>query len=43
MNRNFISGLGLFLLALAFVMVILLNNLWFSGIRVDLTENKLFT
>jgi len=24
-------------------MVILLNNLWFSGIRVDLTENKLFT
>ena len=43
MNRNLISGLGLFLLALAFVMVILLNNLWFSGIRVDLTENKLFT
>ena len=43
MNRNFISGLGLFLLALAFVMVILLNNLWFSGIRVDLSENKLFT
>ena len=43
MNRNFISGLGLFLLALAFVMVILLNTLWFSGIRVDLTENKLFT
>ena len=31
------------MLALAFVMVILLNNLWFSGIRVDLTENKLFT
>ena len=43
MNRNLISGLGLALLAMAFLMVTLLNNLWFSGVRVDLTENKLFT
>jgi ABC-type uncharacterized transport system involved in gliding motility auxiliary subunit len=43
MNRNLISGLGLALLAVAFLMVTLLNNLWFSGVRVDLTENKLFT
>jgi ABC-type uncharacterized transport system involved in gliding motility auxiliary subunit len=43
MSRNFYSGLGLALLAVAFLVFTLVNNLWFSGARLDLTENKLYT
>jgi ABC-type uncharacterized transport system involved in gliding motility auxiliary subunit len=43
MSRNFYSGLGLVLLAVAFLVFTLVNNLWFSGARLDLTENKLYT
>jgi ABC-type uncharacterized transport system involved in gliding motility auxiliary subunit len=43
MNRNLFSGLGLGLLALAFLLFTILNNLWFSSVRLDLTENKLFS
>jgi ABC-type uncharacterized transport system involved in gliding motility auxiliary subunit len=43
MSRNVYSGLGLALLAVAFLLFTLVNNLWFSGARLDLTENKLYT
>ncbi|MCB1646217.1 MAG: Gldg family protein [Pseudomonadales bacterium] len=43
MSRKYYSGLGLALLALAFLLVSMLNNLLFSGVRFDLTENKLYT
>jgi ABC-type uncharacterized transport system involved in gliding motility auxiliary subunit len=43
MSRNVYSGLGLALLAVAFLVFTLVNNLWFSGARLDLTENKLYT
>lgn len=43
MNRNRVSAIALILLAAAFLVFTLLNNLWLSGIRLDLTENKLFT
>ena len=44
MNRNTInSGLGLALVGLAFLVFTLLNNQLFSGVRLDLTENNLFT
>jgi ABC-type uncharacterized transport system involved in gliding motility auxiliary subunit len=43
MSRNVYSGLGLVLLAIAFLVFTLVNNLWFSGARLDLTENKLYT
>jgi len=43
MSRNVYSGLGLVLLAVAFLVFTLVNNLWFSGARLDLTENKLYT
>ena len=43
MNRKLFSGLGLGLLAVAFLLFTLLNNLWFSSIRLDLTENQLFS
>jgi ABC-type uncharacterized transport system involved in gliding motility auxiliary subunit len=42
-SRNVYSGLGLVLLAVAFLVFTLVNNLWFSGARLDLTENKLYT
>ncbi len=43
MNRRYYSGLGLGLLAVGFVVFTLLNNLLFSGIRLDLTQNGLYT
>jgi ABC-type uncharacterized transport system involved in gliding motility auxiliary subunit len=43
MNRNRVSAIALILLAAAFLVFTLLNNVWLSGIRLDLTENKLFT
>ena len=43
MNRNRVSAIALILLAAAFLVFTLLNNVWLSGIRLYLTENKLFT
>ncbi|MDA1300378.1 MAG: Gldg family protein, partial [Proteobacteria bacterium] len=43
MKKRLYSGFGLALLAAGFVLVILLNNLLFSGWRLDLTENRLYT
>ena len=42
-NRTFISGTGLLLAAALFVAVIIFVNATFTNLRVDLTENKLFT
>ena len=38
-----ISGLSLALLAIGFVVAVMLSNLLFSGWKIDLTENKLYT
>ena len=43
MPRLLYSGTGLGLLAVAFLVFTLFNNLLFSGVRLDLTENGLFT
>lgn len=43
LNRKTLSGSALALLAVLFVAVVLLNNLLFRGIRLDLTENRLYT
>jgi len=43
LNRNIISGTGLLLAAALFVAVIIFVNAAFTNLRVDLTENKLFT
>ena len=44
MNEKLIySGAGLALMAVAFVMFILISNTLFSGVRLDLTENNLYT
>lgn len=43
MKHNWISGLGLFVLLLAFLAFNLLNSALFTHVRIDLTENKLFT
>ena len=44
MNEKLIySGAGLALMAVAFVMFILISNTLFSGVRIDLTENNLYT
>ena len=43
MNRKLYSGTGLVLLTAAFFVFTLMNNTLFSGVRLDLTENKLFT
>ena len=43
MKHNGYSGLGLFVLALIFLAFNLLNSTLFNNVRVDLTENKLFT
>lgn len=44
MNEKLIySGAGLGLMAVAFVIFILISNTLFSGVRVDLTENSLYT
>ena len=43
MRKNLYSGTGLFLLLIAFMVFTLMNNSLFSNVRLDLTENKLFT
>ena len=43
MKKKYYSGLGLCLLALGFLMFTLLNNVLFSGWRLDLTGNNLYT
>ena len=43
MNKNIVSGTGLFLAACLFVAVIIIVNITFTSWRLDLTENKLFT
>ena len=44
MNEKLIySGAGLALMAVAFVMFTLISNTLFSGVRLDLTENNLYT
>ena len=43
MKHNWVSGLGLFVLLLAFLAFNLLNSALFTHVRIDLTENKLFT
>jgi len=42
-NRTLLSGGSLALLALLFVALVLLSGLLFKGLRLDLTENKLYT
>ena len=42
-NRNIISGTGLLLAACLFVAIIIIVNATFTNMRLDLTENKLFT
>ncbi|MBD3648708.1 MAG: Gldg family protein, partial [Pseudomonadales bacterium] len=41
--KRLYSGLGLGLLAVAFLVFTLFNNVLLSGIRLDLTENNLYT
>jgi ABC-type uncharacterized transport system involved in gliding motility auxiliary subunit len=43
MNRIIYSSTGLALLLCAFLVFTVLNNLLFSSVRLDLTENKLYT
>lgn len=43
MNRIIYSSTGLALLLCAFLVFTVLNNLLFSSLRLDLTENKLYT
>ncbi len=43
LNRKTLSGSALALLAVLFVALVLLSNLLFRGIRLDLTENRLYT
>lgn len=43
MNRRIYSGTGLALVAVAFLVFTLLNNLVFGGVKLDLTEGKLYT
>ena len=43
MNRKYYSGIGLLLLAAGFLIFTALNNLMFGGLRLDLTENNLYT
>lgn len=43
LKRNIISGTGLLLAAALFVAVIIFVNATFTNLRIDLTENKLFT
>ena len=42
-NRNIISGTGLILAACLFVAIIIIVNATFTNMRLDLTENRLFT
>jgi ABC-type uncharacterized transport system involved in gliding motility auxiliary subunit len=43
MEKKLYTRVGLLLIVVAFLVFTLLNNSLFSNIRVDLTENKLFT
>jgi hypothetical protein len=43
LNRNITSGTGLLLAAALFVALIIFVNATFTNMRIDLTENKLFT
>jgi len=43
MNKKLFSNAGLIFLAVAFILFSLLNSLLFSGARIDLTENRLYT
>lgn len=43
MNRRIYPRLALALLAVGFVSFMALNNLLFGGLRVDLTENRMYT
>ena len=43
MNRKMMSGVGLLIIALLFLVVTVLSNFLFSGVRMDLTDQKLFT
>lgn len=43
MNKKIYSGTGLVLLAAAFLMFTLFNNLLFSGAKLDLTQGHLYT
>lgn len=42
-KKNIISGTGLLLAAILFVCFIIVVNATFTNLRLDLTENKLFT
>ena len=42
-GKSLVSNFGLLLLAAAFLAFTLLNNLMFSGARLDLTENSIYT
>jgi ABC-type uncharacterized transport system involved in gliding motility auxiliary subunit len=43
MNKRYFSEFGLLLLVVGFIVFTILNNLLFSGWRLDLTENNLYT
>ena len=42
-NKNIISWSSLIVLAVLFLALIMLNNVLFRGVRLDLTENNLYT
>ena len=43
MNKKIYGGTGLILLAVAFLVFTLFNNMLFSGAKLDLTEGNLYT
>ncbi len=43
MDKKIFSGSGFIVLAIAFLVFTLMNNALFSNVRLDLTENKLYT
>lgn len=43
MDKRIYSGAGLALVAIAFLVFALFNNIVFSGVKLDLTENGLYT
>lgn len=43
LNRRALTGSSLALLAVLLIAVLVLANVWLRGIRLDLTENRLFT
>ena len=42
-QQDRIGASGLVLLALAFIFAVIVSNQLFSGVRLDLTENRLYT